>query len=81
LPKPRRRIKRPPGYAQLHRLQNCQKRRRVRRTWIWEAHKTEEEARTGTNPSTKQKIKIPAKTVLKFRVAKVAKDAILGVKK
>jgi nucleoid DNA-binding protein len=28
-----------------------------------------------------QKIKIPAKTVLKFRVAKAAKDAVLGVKK
>ena len=26
-------------------------------------------------------LKIPAKTVLKFRVAKAAKDAILGVKK
>ena len=43
--------------------------------------KQKRKARTGTNPSTKQKIKIPAKTVLKFRVAKVAKDAILGVKK
>jgi len=41
--------------------------------------KQKRKARTGTNPSTKQKIKIPAKTVLKFRVAKVAKDAILGV--
>jgi len=36
---------------------------------------------TGINPKTQQKMKIPAKTVLKFRVAKVAKDAILGVKK
>jgi DNA-binding protein HU-beta len=45
-----------------------------------EARKQKRKARTG-NPSTKQKIKIPAKTVLKFRVAKVAKDAILGVKK
>ena len=35
---------------------------------------------TGINPSTKQKIKIPAKTVIKFRVFKVAKDAIRGVK-
>jgi len=43
--------------------------------------KQKRKARTGINPSTKQKIKIPAKTVLKFRVAKVAKDAILGVKK
>ena len=38
-------------------------------------------ARTGFNPKTQQKIKIPAKTVVKFRVAKAAKDAILGVKK
>jgi DNA-binding protein HU-beta len=38
-------------------------------------------ARTGFNPKTQQKIRIPAKTVLKFRVAKVAKDAVLGVKK
>jgi DNA-binding protein HU-beta len=43
--------------------------------------KQKRKARTGINPSTKQKIKIPAKTVLKFRVAKAAKDAIFGVKK
>jgi DNA-binding protein HU-beta len=43
--------------------------------------KQKRKARTGTNPSTKQKIKIPARTVLKFRVFKVAKDAVLGVKK
>ena len=33
------------------------------------------------NPKTQQKIKIPAKTVVKFRVAKAAKDGVLGVKK
>jgi len=38
-------------------------------------------ARTGRNPATGAAIKIPAKTVLKFRVAKAAKDAILGVSK
>ena len=43
--------------------------------------KQKRKARTGFNPKTQQKIKIPAKTVLKFRVFKVAKDAILGVKK
>jgi DNA-binding protein HU-beta len=43
--------------------------------------KQKRKARTGINPKTQQKIKIPAKTVLKFRVFKVAKDAILGVKK
>jgi DNA-binding protein HU-beta len=38
-------------------------------------------ARTGFNPNTQQKIRIAAKTVLKFRVTKVAKDTVLGVKK
>ncbi len=37
-------------------------------------------ARTGRNPQTGQPIKIPAKKVVKFRVAKVAKDAIVGKK-
>jgi DNA-binding protein HU-beta len=43
--------------------------------------KQKRKARTGINPKTLQKIKIPAKTVVKFRIAKVAKDAVLGVKK
>jgi DNA-binding protein HU-beta len=38
-------------------------------------------ARTGRNPMTGEAIKIPAKKVLKFRIAKAAKDAILGIKK
>jgi DNA-binding protein HU-beta len=38
-------------------------------------------ARTGRNPATGQPIQIPAKKVVKFRVAKAAKDAILGAKK
>ncbi len=37
-------------------------------------------ARIGRNPATGQEIKIPAKKVVKFRVAKAAKDAILGTK-
>jgi poly(A) polymerase len=37
-------------------------------------------ARTGRNPATGEAIKIPAKRVVKFRVAKAAKDAILGAK-
>jgi DNA-binding protein HU-beta len=37
-------------------------------------------ARMGRNPATGATIKIPAKRVVKFRVAKAAKDAILGVK-
>ncbi len=35
-------------------------------------------ARQGRNPATGATIQIPAKTVVKFRVAKAAKDAILG---
>ena len=35
-------------------------------------------ARMGRNPATGQAIKIAAKRVVKFRVAKAAKDAILG---
>jgi DNA-binding protein HU-beta len=37
--------------------------------------------RRGFNPKTQQKIKIQAKTVVKFRVAKAAKDGVLGVEK
>jgi DNA-binding protein HU-beta len=37
-------------------------------------------ARMGRNPKTGEPIKIPAGKVVKFRVAKAAKDAILGVK-
>jgi len=37
-------------------------------------------ARMGRNPATGATIKIPAKKVVKFRVAKAAKDAILGSK-
>ena len=37
-------------------------------------------ARLGRNPKTGETIKIPAKKVVKFRVAKAAKDAILGTK-
>jgi len=38
-------------------------------------------ARMGRNPATGETIKIPAKKVVKFRIAKAAKDAILGAKK
>ncbi len=38
-------------------------------------------ARMGRNPQTGEAIKIPAKTVLKFRVAKSAKESIMGKKK
>jgi len=38
-------------------------------------------ARMGRNPATGEEIKIPAKRVVKFRVSKKAKDAILGVRR
>src|SRR3954462_8412901 len=38
--------------------------------------KAERKARMGRNPQTGEPIKIKAKTVVKFRVAKAAKDAI-----
>ena len=37
-------------------------------------------ARTQFNPTTRQKMKVAAKTVVRLRVAKGAKDAILGAK-
>lgn len=39
--------------------------------------KVHREARMGRNPATGASIQIPAKTVVKFRVAKAAKDAVL----
>lgn len=42
--------------------------------------KQKRKARMGRNPATGASIKIPAKTVVKFRVAKAAKDAVLGGK-
>ena len=38
--------------------------------------KSNRKARMGRNPATGEAIKIPAKTVVKFRVAKAAKDSI-----
>ena len=37
-------------------------------------------ARQGRNPATGETIQIPAKRVVKFRVAKACKDAVLGSK-
>ncbi|MBN1269139.1 MAG: HU family DNA-binding protein, partial [Kiritimatiellae bacterium] len=34
-------------------------------------------ARMGRNPATGETIQIPAKTVVKFRIAKVCKEAVL----
>ena len=39
--------------------------------------KQDRKARMGRNPATGEEIQIPAKTVVKFRVAKAAKDAVL----
>ncbi len=38
-------------------------------------------ARMGRNPATGEEIKIPAKTVVKMRIAKACKDAIVPPKK
>jgi DNA-binding protein HU-beta len=43
--------------------------------------KVKRKARMGRNPATGETIKIKAKTVLKFRIAKAAKDAVLPPKK
>ena len=42
--------------------------------------KQKRKARMGVNPKTGDKIKIAARTVVKLRVAKAAKDAVLGAK-
>ena len=43
--------------------------------------KVRRKARMGRNPATGEAIKIKAKTVLKFRIAKAAKDAVVPTKK
>lgn len=40
--------------------------------------KVQRKARMGRNPATGQAIKIPARTVVKFRLAKVCKEAVLS---
>ena len=40
--------------------------------------KANRKARMGRNPQTGEAIRIPAKTVVKFRVSKSAKDAMMG---
>jgi len=42
--------------------------------------KVKRKARMGRNPATGETIKIPAKTVLKFRIAKACKDAVISGK-
>jgi DNA-binding protein HU-beta len=43
--------------------------------------KVNRKARMGRNPATGEAIKIPAKVVVKFRVAKACKDAVVPKKK
>ncbi|MGH9459614.1 MAG: HU family DNA-binding protein [Vicinamibacteria bacterium] len=43
--------------------------------------KSHRKARKGRNPQTGEEIQIPAKTVVKFRVSKVCKDAVIPPKK
>jgi DNA-binding protein HU-beta len=43
--------------------------------------RAERKARVGRNPATGEEIKIPAKKVVKFRLAKSVKDAIVPPKK
>jgi len=42
---------------------------------------SQRKARMGRNPATGEKIKIPAKTVVKMRIAKSCKEAIVPPKK
>ena len=42
--------------------------------------RVDRKARMGRNPATGESIKIPAKKVVKFRIAKAAKDAIIPPK-
>ena len=43
--------------------------------------RSDRKARVGRNPATGEQIKIPAKKVVKFRVAKACKESILGTPK
>jgi DNA-binding protein HU-beta len=48
---------------------------------LGKAVKAARKARMGRNPQTGEAIKIPAKTVVKFRLAKAFKDAVVPPKK
>ena len=48
---------------------------------IGKSVKSQRKARVGRNPQTGEAIKIPAKTVVKFRVAKAFKDAVVPPRK
>jgi DNA-binding protein HU-beta len=48
---------------------------------LGKAVKANRKARMGRNPQTGETIKIPAKTVVKFRLAKAFKDSVVPPKK
>ena len=48
---------------------------------LGKAVKAARKARVGRNPQTGEAIKIPAKTVVRFRLAKAFKDAVVPPKK
>jgi DNA-binding protein HU-beta len=48
---------------------------------LGKAVKANRKARMGRNPQTGEPIKIPAKTVVKFRLAKAFKDSVVPPKK
>jgi DNA-binding protein HU-beta len=48
---------------------------------LGKAVKASRKARMGRNPQTGEAIKIPAKTVVKFRLAKAFKDSVVPPKK
>ena len=52
-----------------------------KKLWSHCSIRVDRKARTGRNPATGEAIKIPAKKVVKFRVAKAAKDSIVPPKK
>jgi DNA-binding protein HU-beta len=65
-------------YAQRARLQKNKRNGEFLLPGFGKLVKQKRKARIGINPKTQQKIKIPAKTVVKFRVPKAARDGILG---
>jgi len=66
------------GLAALCELANKEAKNSFTITGIGKMVLVNRQARMGRNPQTGEAIKIPAKRVVKFRVAKAAKVAILG---
>ena len=62
-------------------VKNLKKGNKVRVTGLGIFQVRKRPARMGRNPATGESIKIPAKKVVKFRVAKAVKDAIVPPKK